>query len=249
MKIHFYKLHYFSLILNFIIFIIFLVLDLIDIFVYETFNWKLYFFYLAYLIFQSFEYAFGKKLFLYGFLSPYGLLIRKGLYQTVIVVIFSFINILIDVNIYIHFGVIFKDKEYIFLLISLLITSFFANLSLWFIIDRFSLCHLPLAIILEELCDFISDLILSNEINTDSWSWEIIVRLILYLILFIGVMIHNEIIIINICGLGSFTKYFLDIEVINEDIYSIADNPEIMQKYETQAELDIMPDDNNRKLN
>ena len=50
--------------------------------------------------------------------------------------------------------------------------------------------------------------------------WDIYVRIFLYLILIIGVMIHNEIIIINICGLASDTKYFLDLKVEIEQLYS-----------------------------
>ena len=48
------------------------------------------------------------------------------------------------------------------------------------------------------------------------------VRIFLYIILTIGVLIYNEIIVINICGLASDTKYFLDLKVKNEELYSIA---------------------------
>ena len=68
--------------------------------------------------------------------------------------------------------------------------------------------------------------------------WDLYIRIILYLILIIGVMIHNEIIIINICGLGSDTKYFLDIKVEIEQLYSDTDDPEILKRYETLDEMD-----------
>ena len=60
----------------------------------------------------------------------------------------------------------------------------------------------------------------------------------LYIILIIGVLIHNEIIVINICGLASDTKYFLDLKVKNEELYSDSDEPEILQRFETYDELE-----------
>ena len=65
----------------------------------------------------------------------------------------------------------------------------------------------------------------------------------LYIISFIGVIIHNEIVIINICELGSDTKYFLDLKVINEEIYSNEDNPEILKRYETLTEMEEKNDE------
>ena len=57
-------------------------------------------------------------------------------------------------------------------------------------------------------------------------------------------MIHNEIVVINICNLGSDTKYFLDKKVKSEELYSSSDNPDILQKYET-FEMDIKSEDSN----
>ena len=57
-------------------------------------------------------------------------------------------------------------------------------------------------------------------------------------------MIHNEIVVINICNLGSDTKYFLDKNVKSEELYSSSDNPDILQKYET-FEMDIKSEDSN----
>ena len=75
-------------------------------------------------------------------------------------------------------------------------------------------------------------------------SWKTYLRIVLYIISFIGVMIHNEIVVINICNLGSDTKYFLDKKVKSEELYSSSDNPDILQKYET-IEFDIKSEDSN----
>ena len=73
--------------------------------------------------------------------------------------------------------------------------------------------------------------------------WDIYIRMFLYLISFIGVLIHNEIIVVNICGLGSDTKYFLDLEVIKEEEYMNADNPDILKKFETMTEMEEQSND------
>ena len=63
--------------------------------------------------------------------------------------------------------------------------------------------------------------------------WDIYLRIVLYIFSFIGVMIHNEIVVINICNLGSDTKYFLDLQVELEEKFANTDNPEIIKRYET----------------
>jgi hypothetical protein len=54
-------------------------------------------------------------------------------------------------------------------------------------------------------------------------------------------------VVINICNLGSDTKYFLDIELEKEELLSKTNNPEIIQRYETL--IDIESEDNNSKDN
>ena len=75
--------------------------------------------------------------------------------------------------------------------------------------------------------------------------WDIYVRIFLYLILIIGVMIRNEIIIINICGLAFDTQYFLDLKVEIEQLYSDTDEPEILKRFETIDEMDDKNNDAN----
>ena len=65
----------------------------------------------------------------------------------------------------------------------------------------------------------------------------------LYVISFIGALIHNEIIIINICGLGSDTKYFLDLEVKKEEEYINADNLDDLKKFGTITEMEEQSND------
>ena len=53
-----------------------------------------------------------------------------------------------------------------------------------------------------------------------------ILRIILYVFSFIGVLLYNEIVVVNICGLGSDTKYFYDNLVKSEEEYSKEDDPD-----------------------
>ena len=68
--------------------------------------------------------------------------------------------------------------------------------------------------------------------------WDLYIRIFLYLIIAIGVLIHNEIVVINICNLGSDTKYFLDLELKKEELFNNADNPEIIKRYETLIDME-----------
>ena len=64
----------------------------------------------------------------------------------------------------------------------------------------------------------------------------------LYIILFIASMIHNEIIIINKCGLNTNTKMFLDIK-LNEEIkdYILPNDDENISENRSTINENIIP--------
>ena len=240
LKVHFYKLQYFSLFLNLFIFIILLTIDIIDGLDHELVEVKFYIFSHLSIIFYSLEYSYGKKALLYGYVSVYLLLIMKGIFKLILVIILSLILLIAKRDVFIGFKYFIIGPKYALLIIANIISRFFINLFLWLIIDRFSPNYFPLALIFEHLCNFIIEQIYQDE----KIVWETYVRIALYIISFIGVMIHNEVIVINICNLGSDTKYFLDKKVKSEELYSSSDNPDILQKYET-FEMDIKSEDSN----
>jgi len=242
LKMHFYKFHYFSFALNIIIFIILLIMDLVNSLLYEIFDIKIYIIYLFLLIFNAVEYCFGKKLLLNGFISPYNLLIIIGIFNSIMIFIFSIIILIIDKNIFVGIGIYLSNIKSILVIISKIILNFFNHLFLWIIIDRFSPNHFPLALIFQEFSGFIFDFIYYKD-ELLGEVWDICIRIVLYIILFIGVMMHNEIIIINICGLGSYTKYFLRLKSINENLYLERDTIDNLIKYDTLEEKDIQIDD------
>ena len=239
LKIHFYKLQYFSLFLNVVIFIIILVIDIFIFIKEEQLNKYAYLFHSFYLLFLSIEYSLGKKVILLGFISIYFLFIIRGIIKFVFTAIFSLIMFYTNKEPLINIKIWFSSAYRILINISNTIIQFFENVFLWIIIDRFSPNHIPLALILKEISNFIVSMILNGNIQDNNiLGWDLYIRIILYLILIVGVMIHNEIIIINICGLGSDTKYFLDIKVEIEQLYSDTDDPEILKRYETLDEMD-----------
>ena len=239
LKIHFYKLQYFSLFLNLGIFIIILIIDIIYYSKNDETIWRLFFFYIFNVIFYSIEYSLGKKIFLYGFISVYLLIIIKGSVVLILSLLLSLITFLVNKDIFIRMGFFFKKSKYIWLFIAKIFSSFFYTMINWLIIDKFSPNYLPLSLLIYEFCYFIIELIYDPKIIEDC-KWDFYIRIILYLISFIGVMIHNEIVVINICNLGSDTKYFLDLEVKNEELFANADNPEIIKRFDSLVE---MPDD------
>ena len=122
------------------------------------------------------------------------------------------------------------------------------NLSLWIIIDRFSPNHTPLILLLEELTNFIISVINADEPTLKEeykiMGWDLYVRIFFYIISFFGVLIDNEIIVINYCGLGSDTKYFLDLKFEKEEEYINADNPDELKRFETMTEMENQSNDN-----
>jgi len=237
LKTRLYKHHYFSLILTIIIFVIILILDLINIFKNNAVDYKFYIYYLIYLTFNSIENPFGKKLFLYGFISPYNLLIMKGIILFIFVAIFSIIILIIDINIFSDMVFFLNGIEEIFLRIAQIILAFLEELFFWLIVDRFSPNYFPLALISMEIAALIAEKTQDVEEGFNLNGWDLCIRIILYIILFLGILIHNEIIIINIYGLGSYTKYYLDLKVKNEEIFNDTDNPEVLRRYETNFEM------------
>ena len=77
------------------------------------------------------------------------------------------------------------------------------------------------------------------------------VRILLYIISFIGVIIHNEKVVINICGLGSDTKYFLEHILKDEEEFSCSDNPNILKRYDSFIEMNYqnLNNENNEREN
>ena len=243
LKIHFYKLQYFSLFLNLGIFIIILTIDLINIIIFHSFDGKSFFFYAINIIFYSIEYSYVKKMLLYGFISIYLFMIIKGAFLLILVTLFSLIMFFVKKDVFSRFLFFLTNVKYILLIIAKIISNFFVNLFLWIIIDRYSPNYYPLVLIFNQCFILLFDKIVdSTEYVT--MGWDLYFRIFLYVISAIGIMIHNEIVVINICNLGSDTKYFLDLKFEIEELYANTDDPSVMKRFETAAELGTVNGEN-----
>ena len=171
----------------------------------------------------------------------------RGLIKLALTAILTVIYFYTNKTHLINLSIWLRSIDLILLNISNIIVTFFEGILLWIIIDRFSPNYIPLALIFKEISDYIVIIIIKTKdiIDSNVMRWDIYVRIFLYLILIIGVMIHNEIIIINICGLASDTKYFLDLKVEIEQLYSDTDEPEILKRFETIDEMDDKNNDAN----
>jgi len=234
LRTKFYTHHYFSFILNAICFLILTTLDIINLVFVKSFSLIYILLYIAYLLFFAFEYAFGKKALINGFFSIYSFLIQKALYKTIFVIIFSIVIFFIDKYIYSNINDILLEPTNIIPIIALFIFGFTSNLFKWYVIDKFSPGYLPLPFVIEDIGYYISFLITGKEDRYKSLQKaDLAARIIIYVILFIGVMIHNEIFIINLCGLNLYTKLYLDKKFRQEELLSITDNEEILQRFDT----------------
>ena len=204
LKAIFYRHHYLSL---GIFFFFLIILSSFEIFETE-FNGLNNFYIIATIlssVFYSLEDVIGKKILNYGFLNPYSLLSFKGLYGTFILLLFSIPLIFIKRDEEMIFNKLFffmNTKTKILLNIGLLVTNCLYNICIWIIIDDFSVNDLALTTIFSGIITEISKIFSDEKKN-------IIITIstfIIYFILIIGVCIHNEIIIINKCGLNEYTK-------------------------------------------
>ena len=253
LNVHFYKLQFFSLFLNFGIFIIILVIDLCNFFLHESFEPHLFLLRSLHLLFYCLEYIYGKKVILYGYISIYLFMIIKGFIKLILFILLTIILLIVKKEYLEVIPFLLTHTKYIILIIVYIILYFFLSLFLWMIIDRFSPNHTPLILILEELVNFINSIINTSKPTLKEeykiMGWDLYVRIFLYVISFIGVLIHNELIIINFCGLGSDTKYILDLEFKNEEDYINANNPEDLKKFGTLSETDERSNENENMIN
>jgi hypothetical protein len=160
-------------------------------------------------IIYSYINVFSKIIFQNDYLTPYSLLLYKALFELVYLLIFSIIFIFIKVKdepIFVMFGGIFDNTTRISLMIVLILISFFYNISILQLIDKFSPSNFIVARAFENFSSFIID----DLINGNDYNWIIIsFKIIMYILIILASFIYNEFIVINICGLSKYTTLIL----------------------------------------
>ena len=101
---------------------------------------------------------------------------------------------------------IFQNRIDILLYIIYLINSFFYNILIYLIIDKFSCAHSAISLIFENFGIFI----INTAIKDIKCDYKFGIRLLMYILLIFTSLIFNEFLVIKICGLANNTKLFLD---------------------------------------
>ena len=208
LKTYFYIHHYLSLIINIICLIFLISIDTFNIIkdknpIFDSLIYILAFLFAS--ISFSFENSIGKKALMQQYLNPYFIIFSRGLYESILLIIFSipFFFIKDENNKTIFSSFINKINEFekILLFILLGIATFIYNVFIWIIIDKFSPNHFAMTQIIEALS---RKIILYNEIGKNLLFS--IIEIIICFVLIIGSFIHNEILVLNFCGLNKYTQ-------------------------------------------
>ena len=205
LKTCYYRHHYLSTIISLSCLIVLSVFNLIEIPQYDKYVIINLFIRIFSQISYSLEDVIGKKALIQEFLSPYSLLLYKGIYELVILLLSSIPFFLIkrdDAIIFSKLVLLINSPLKVLLFFILMILNFIYTLFIWTIIDRFSPNDYALTMIFEGIFDKI--LILVKGIKFEKKLF--ILSIIIYLILIITICIHSEIIIINACDLNKYTK-------------------------------------------
>lgn len=192
----------------------------------------------------SFEDNYAKHALYKEFLTHFSLMFYMAIIESFILLIFSIPFLFIKTNdtnqiIFVEFLDYLKGMN---LLISfgILISNYLFETFVLIIIDRFSPSHLPLGFI---IYSFFSNIykIIKNSLNHEENEWYLYTNFILYIILFIGAMIHNEIFIINKWGFNKNTKLFLTYKLIQEINLNDCEEEDDSQRYKSKESI-ILPD-------
>ena len=182
------------------------------------------------LILYSFENVEGKIGLNSDFLNPYNLIFYKGIIQSVFVLIISIIFLILK-KFYLFTGLFDNPKHrFNFLTIIIvfvyLILNMFSNICIWKIIDFYSIQHLTIAKGLSFFVFYIGAVVrhkLEYQFDENLYLFYF-TDIFGYILLFIGTLIHNEIIILNCCNLSTYTykelkeREIIDLKTMDDSI-------------------------------
>ena len=238
----FYKHHYLSFIINLICLVFFFFYDYYNIKDDNNSKNTVLLYVLSNIIsgfFYSFENVIGKKALIKDFLSPYSILMIKAIYEFILLIFIFIPFIFIKINDKNFFSYSYnKIKENFILILIAIFLNFLYNVFLWIIIDKFSADHVSMVMLIDGLTQTIISIISGGNKNFS----EKITKIILHLILLVGALIHNEIIILNFCGLNENTaKEFKEKEKLdNQLLISLDDSiSEIDEEKNEKIEIEI----------
>lgn len=234
----FYSHFYLSITLNILSFII---LSISDIYFLKKGNDSKYWMYLGLTIISTILYSFenveGKIGLNIEFLNVYSLIFYKGIIQSFFLVIIAIIALILK-KFYLFTGFFDNSEHNVFFTIAIiflyLMFNLFTNICIWKIIDIYSIQHLTIAKGGSSFLFYIMPLITNGKINyPDDNNLLYFTDIFGFILLFIGTLIHNEIIILNCCGFSTHTHKKL-LEREKTDLKMAKDNESLDSSFETK---------------
>ncbi len=208
----FYPHYYLSITINILSFIILSISDLYYIITEGKISHWIYLIQtIISLIFYSFENVEGKIGLNSEFLNPYNLIFYKGIIQSIFILIISIIFLILK-KFYLFTG-LFDNQEQKFNILTFIIVfgyiilNMLSNICIWKIIDFYSIQHLTIAKGFSFFSFYIRAIVrhkLEYQFKEDLY-FLYFTDIFGYILLFIGTLIHNEIIILNCCNLSTYT--------------------------------------------
>ena len=209
LKQRFYKHHYISFGIIFI-----LLMALFIIYVIKTeFYWYIILYYLFYTLFYSLYCVFGKKYLVEYFKTPYYMLFMIGLINSIGLLLYDIIAYFINDE---YSGIIkgFRDNivniQSFFCLLLELVVKFIYTAGIWISIYDLTPCHFIISDFTAEMISFYVKII--NKTHIDNYfftSTNIIMFSIIFVINLICSLIFNEVLIVKFFGLHYYTDKYI----------------------------------------
>ena len=227
LKQRFYKHHYISFGIIFI-----LLMALFIIYVIETeFYWYIILYYLFYTLFYSLYFVFGKKYLVEYFKTPYYMLFTIGLINSIGLLLYDIIAYFINDE---YSGIIkgfrhnIDSVQSFFCLLLELIVKFIYTSGIWISIYDLTPCHFIISDFTAEMISFYVKIINNTPINDYFFTTtNIIMFTIIFVINLICSFIFNEVFIVKFFGLHYYTdKYIKEREQIELSTSKVSDSRE-----------------------
>ena len=222
LKTSFSRHHFFSFgIISFCL-LVYIIIDSIKMSSDNSFQIFFFLMRIIRLSFFAFGNVLGKKTLIENFLTPFDVLLFEGFYNFIILILFSIPFIFIPIKdaigdepviLFTKFGNFFYGINILYFLLVAL-ANFSYTLFLWFIIDIYSPSHLVLALILENIGYTIYTMIKMG--GKYKYDYIFYINIVFYVLLFFSALVHNEVIIIFLCGLNEKTKYYLNMIALED---------------------------------
>ena len=227
LKQRFYKHHYISFGIIFI-----LLMALFMIYVIKTeFYWYIILYYLFYTLFYSLYCVFGKKYLVEYFKTPYYMLFMIGLINSIGLLLYDIIAYFINDE---YSGIIkgfrhnIDSVQSFFCLLLELIVKFIYTGGIWISIYDLTPCHFIISDFTAEMISFYVKIINNTPINDYFFTTtNIIMFAIIFVINLICSFIFNEVFIVKFFGLHYYTdKYIKEREQIELSTLKVSDSRE-----------------------